>query len=63
METRQGEGLVCDMSAGELTFDAYHHECNRKGAAMKFIRANMNDKTVRVQEVPQVYLGLGGRGL
>lgn len=30
---------------------------------MKFIRVNMNEKTVRVQEVPQAYLGLGGRGL
>ena len=30
---------------------------------MKFVRVNMTDKTVRVQEVPQVYLGLGGRGL
>jgi len=30
---------------------------------MKFIRVNMNDKAVRVEEVPQAYLGLGGRGL
>jgi aldehyde:ferredoxin oxidoreductase len=30
---------------------------------MKFIRVNMNEKTVSVEEVPQVYLGLGGRGL
>ena len=30
---------------------------------MKFVRINMNDKTVRTQEVPQAYLGLGGRGL
>jgi len=30
---------------------------------MKFIRVNMNEKAVRVEEVPQDYLGLGGRGL
>jgi len=30
---------------------------------MKFIRVNMNEKTVSVEEVPQEYLGLGGRGL
>ncbi|MFZ0448511.1 MAG: aldehyde ferredoxin oxidoreductase C-terminal domain-containing protein [Desulfatiglandaceae bacterium] len=30
---------------------------------MKFIRVNMNEKTVRVQVVPEGYLGLGGRGL
>lgn len=30
---------------------------------MKFVRVKMNDKTVRAQDVPQVYLGLGGRGL
>ncbi len=30
---------------------------------MKFIRVNMNEKAVRVEEVPQAYLGLGGRGL
>ena len=30
---------------------------------MKFIRVNMNEKAVSVEEVPQDYLGLGGRGL
>jgi aldehyde:ferredoxin oxidoreductase len=30
---------------------------------MKFIRVNMSDKTVNVEDVPQAYLGLGGRGL
>ena len=30
---------------------------------MKFIRVNMNEKTIRVEDVPQVYAGLGGRGL
>ena len=30
---------------------------------MKLIRANMNDKTTGVEEVPDEYLGLGGRGL
>ena len=30
---------------------------------MKFIRVNMNEKAVCVEEVPQDYLGLGGRGL
>ena len=30
---------------------------------MKFIRVNMNEKTVHVEDVPQDYLGLGGRGL
>ena len=30
---------------------------------MKFIRVDMNEKTVRTEEVPEPYLGLGGRGL
>ena len=30
---------------------------------MKFIRVNMSKKTIAVDEVPQDYLGLGGRGL
>lgn len=30
---------------------------------MRFIRVNMNERKVRVEEVPQVYRGLGGRGL
>jgi aldehyde:ferredoxin oxidoreductase len=30
---------------------------------MKFIRVNMNTKTITVEDVPQNYLGLGGRGL
>ncbi|MEW6663830.1 MAG: aldehyde ferredoxin oxidoreductase C-terminal domain-containing protein [Thermodesulfobacteriota bacterium] len=30
---------------------------------MKFIRVDMGKKTVRVEDVPQHYLGLGGRGL
>jgi aldehyde:ferredoxin oxidoreductase len=30
---------------------------------MRFIRVNMNEGAVRVQEVPQGYAGLGGRGL
>lgn len=30
---------------------------------MKFIRVNMSDKSIRVEDVPQEYLGLGGRGL
>jgi aldehyde:ferredoxin oxidoreductase len=30
---------------------------------MKFIRVNMTDKSVRNEEVPEKYLGLGGRGL
>ncbi|MEJ2169463.1 MAG: aldehyde ferredoxin oxidoreductase C-terminal domain-containing protein [Desulfobacterales bacterium] len=30
---------------------------------MKFIRVNMTTKTVSVEDVPQEYLGLGGRGL
>jgi aldehyde:ferredoxin oxidoreductase len=30
---------------------------------MKFIRVNMNEGTVNVQDVPQDYAGLGGRGL
>jgi aldehyde:ferredoxin oxidoreductase len=30
---------------------------------MKFIRVNMSEKTLNVEEVPQEYLGLGGRGL
>ncbi len=30
---------------------------------MKFLRVNMSDKTIRFEEVPQPYLGLGGRGL
>ena len=30
---------------------------------MKFIRVNMNEKTINVEDVPQDYMGLGGRGL
>ena len=30
---------------------------------MKFIRVNMNDKSIHVEDVPQEYAGLGGRGL
>jgi len=30
---------------------------------MKFLRVNMTDKTVTVEDVPQEYHGLGGRGL
>lgn len=30
---------------------------------MKFIRVNMSEKTIRVEDVPQDYVGLGGRGL
>jgi aldehyde:ferredoxin oxidoreductase len=30
---------------------------------MKFIRVNMNNKTIGVENVPEQYLGLGGRGL
>jgi aldehyde:ferredoxin oxidoreductase len=32
-------------------------------AIMKFIKVDMSTKTVKVEEVPEVYLGLGGRGL
>ncbi len=34
-----------------------------KRARMKFIRVNMSDKIVNVEDVPQEYMGLGGRGL
>ena len=30
---------------------------------MKFIRINMTDKSIRVEDVPEEYMGLGGRGL
>jgi len=30
---------------------------------MKFIRVNMSDKSIHVEDVPQEYAGLGGRGL
>jgi aldehyde:ferredoxin oxidoreductase len=30
---------------------------------MKFVRINMNDRTINVENVPQEYMGLGGRGL
>ncbi len=30
---------------------------------MKFIKVNMSNKTIGVEDVPQQYLGLGGRGL
>jgi len=30
---------------------------------MKFLKVNMTDGTVVTEEVPQQYLGLGGRGL
>jgi aldehyde:ferredoxin oxidoreductase len=34
-----------------------------KENAMKFLRVNMTDKKISVEEVPQEYVGLGGRGL
>jgi aldehyde:ferredoxin oxidoreductase len=30
---------------------------------MKFIRVNMNNKSIHIEDVPKQYLGLGGRGL
>ena len=30
---------------------------------MKFIRINMTDKTIKTEDVPEEYMGLGGRGL
>jgi aldehyde:ferredoxin oxidoreductase len=30
---------------------------------MKFIRINMTDKSIKVENVPEEYMGLGGRGL
>jgi aldehyde:ferredoxin oxidoreductase len=30
---------------------------------MKFIRVNMKEKTINIEDVPQDYMGLGGRGL
>jgi aldehyde:ferredoxin oxidoreductase len=30
---------------------------------MKFLKVNMNDKTIKLEGVPQDYMGLGGRGL
>lgn len=30
---------------------------------MKLVRVNMNEKTIKVEDVPQDYVGLGGRGL
>ncbi len=30
---------------------------------MKFIRVNVNEKTINIEDVPQDYVGLGGRGL
>jgi aldehyde:ferredoxin oxidoreductase len=30
---------------------------------MKFIRVNMNEQTINIADVPQDYMGLGGRGL
>ena len=30
---------------------------------MKLVRVNMSEKTIRVEDVPQDYVGLGGRGL
>jgi aldehyde:ferredoxin oxidoreductase len=30
---------------------------------MKFLRVNMGEKTIQVEDVPQEYMGLGGRGL
>ena len=30
---------------------------------MKFIRVNMSEKTINIEDVPQDYMGLGGRGL
>jgi aldehyde:ferredoxin oxidoreductase len=34
-----------------------------KETAMRFLRVNMTDKKIRVENVPQEYVGLGGRGL
>ena len=30
---------------------------------MNFIRVNMNDKTVKIENMPDEYVGIGGRGL
>jgi aldehyde:ferredoxin oxidoreductase len=30
---------------------------------MKFVRVNMNEKAIKIEDVPQDYVGLGGRGL
>ena len=30
---------------------------------MKLIRVNMNEKSINIEDVPQDYAGLGGRGL
>jgi len=30
---------------------------------MKFLRINMNDRTIKTEKVPEQYMGLGGRGL
>jgi aldehyde:ferredoxin oxidoreductase len=30
---------------------------------MKFLRINMNDRTIKTENVPEQYMGLGGRGL
>ena len=30
---------------------------------MKFVRVNMSDKTISIDDVPPDYVGLGGRGL
>ncbi|MCP4630780.1 MAG: aldehyde ferredoxin oxidoreductase, partial [bacterium] len=30
---------------------------------MQLIRVNMSEQTVKIEDVPQDYLGLGGRGL
>ena len=30
---------------------------------MKFIKVNMNKKIITIEDVPQEYMGLGGRGL
>jgi aldehyde:ferredoxin oxidoreductase len=37
--------------------------CKHKEKKMKFIKVDMQEKSIQTTEVPQVYAGLGGRGL
>ena len=46
----------------EFTFETAFCESVKEGI-MKFLKLNMTNKTIQVQDVPQEYQGLGGRGL
>jgi aldehyde:ferredoxin oxidoreductase len=53
-----GDSLYDVFKARFGFFNEEHQEVE-----MKFIRINMTDKTIKSEDVPEDYMGLGGRGL